>query len=115
MSSNKRRTAIAVTVAVWVVAAASAAALTLELTRTPRPAREASEVAAPLSDVNAVPSPPLFRPEPVLEIAAITIVGHAPPRRVAPRAPSSSMPESPMRCAESRALDMGSGRVSVCE
>jgi uncharacterized NAD-dependent epimerase/dehydratase family protein len=50
----------------------------------------------------------------VLNIPTVTVVGHAPRRPVVARVPKASeIPD--MSCADWRVLDMGTGRVQVCE
>ncbi len=119
----KKWTVLAVTAGVWLSAIGSAAALTYVLGGSPVPRSAPS----PRDDTTATPAPALDdrRAEVVQPIApaelvvpTVTIVAHlarsAPPSaaRVATPAPR---PIAEMRCADWRGLDMGSGRVQVCQ
>jgi hypothetical protein len=110
----KKRTIAALTVAVWFAAIGSAAALTYELNRpltlrdTP-PLEEGPRIVATVE-----PAAPLPKPAPTLVVPTITIV--AAPRHfaVAPRV--RALPDiSRMQCKDWQDLQMGSGRVRVCQ
>jgi hypothetical protein len=114
----KKWTVLATTAGVWLSAIGSAAALTYVLGGSPVPR------AAPVApdDTMATPSLDNRRAEVVQDIApaelvipTVTIVGHiARPRAVAPT-PEAVRPIAEMTCADWRGLDMGSGRVQVCQ
>jgi hypothetical protein len=118
MATMKRRTAIAVTVGVWLAAAGSAAALTYDLNRPLHLAKTTLLRAAPVSAMHA--AAPVSEIESVLVIPTITVVGRAPRNRDRDR-DRAVVPEpkarefSDMVCSDWRELDMGSGRVQVCE
>jgi hypothetical protein len=114
----KRSIVAAIACSVWLSAAASAAALTYELNRPLLP--------RPPSTTVVPPPPPLTRttsglreslPFAVLEIPVITIVGKAPARAAPPRPAAPQLPHdiTTMNCTTWRDLDMGSGRVQLCE
>jgi hypothetical protein len=113
MTEVKRNTAIAVTVAVWVAAVSSAAALAYDLNR-PLSGRAASQLVVPLPAARAAVAKPTQELEPVLYIPTITIVAQAPRRPAVSTAPKPR-DLSQMNCANWRELDLGSGRVQVCE
>ena len=115
MGKMKKRTAIAVTVGVWVAALGSAAALTYELNRPLHLAGGTSESAAPIrsAEYAAVARP--VQESPVLYVPTITVVGRAPSRPAVVRDRQPTVDISQMHCADWRGLDMGSGRVQVCE
>jgi len=111
----KKRMAIVVTVGVWVAALGSAAALAYELNRPLRVADGTSERAAPIENAeSAAIARPVLAP-PVLYVPTITIVGRALPRPAAVEVSKPIVDISQMHCADWRGLDMGSGRVQVCE
>jgi hypothetical protein len=114
MTTMKRRTAIAVTVGIWLAAAGSAAALTYDLNRPLHLAKTTSLRAAPVDAMHA--AAPVPEIESVLVIPTITVVGRAPRNRNRTVAPEPKAREiSDMVCSDWRDLDMGSGRVQVCE
>ncbi|MGH7295700.1 MAG: hypothetical protein ACRELB_12230 [Polyangiaceae bacterium] len=113
----KRSILAAITCGVWVSAAASAAALTYGLNRPLR---------APASFVAPEPSPPLTSSESttlpdevpsLLEVPVTTIVARVvhSGARAAALAPSPPRDIAAMSCAGWRDLDMGSGRVEICQ
>jgi hypothetical protein len=113
MVPMKKRTALAVTLGVWVAALGSAAALTYDLNHAPRIAQHSAP------EVNAITFPaapivPTAEPQPVLMIPTVTIVARA-PRAPATKAWKPRVDIETMHCADWRSLDMGSGRVQVCE
>jgi hypothetical protein len=119
MAGKTRRFLFAVTAGVWVTALGSAAALAYVLDRPLQPRMEEKQVAAapaPRESVDQVIA--AVRPSaPVLQIPPITIVGSAPAKRAAfipkPVKPAPDITE--MNCSQWRDLQMGSGRVQVCE
>ena len=114
MRAMKKRTATAVTVGAWVAAVGSAAALTYDLNRPLHGVSSTLQLAAPASAARAALTGPVSELQSVLVIPTVTIVGKA-----APRPKVAAAPETPvitaMRCSDWRELDMGSGRVQVCE
>lgn len=115
MTSMKRRTAIIVGVGAWIAALGSAGALTYDLNRAlplagPRSELAAQVNAAPTALVESAPAEP-----PVLYVSTFTVVGEPPRRRVVTVKPKPVPEISQMDCADWRELDMGSGRVRVCE
>jgi hypothetical protein len=116
MTNMKSRTAILVTLGVWLAAVGSAAALTYDLNRplplvdaTPRLEAQVDPTPAALTD--SVSEPPSV---PVLHVSTLTVVRSAPSPAVGVR-PKSTTEISQMHCADWRELNMGSGRVQVCE
>jgi hypothetical protein len=126
MKPLTRRAAFGLAGVLWLAGIGSAAALTYELKR--------PLALSPQVDVVRVPSaesaaPPLDErvsqaPTGVLQLPPITIVGQAVPvhRPMAPpMAQPAALPQrvpidiSQMRCKEWSELEMGSGRVQVCE
>ena len=120
----KRSLVAAMALGVWLSGIASAAALTYELDRplTPPPGTAdlvVSHVTAPevIRDVGSA----------TLEVPLVRVVGHvrhapallarpailAPPLTTPPALPTRDIDE--MNCASWRELDMGSGRVQICE
>jgi len=114
MTSMKRRTAIAVTVGVWVAALGSAAALTYDLNRPMHLAGATAQLAVPIHAERAAVAESVLELQPVLYIPTITVVGQM-PHRPGVREPKPAVDISRMQCADWRELDMGSGRVQVCE
>jgi hypothetical protein len=119
MASFRKRTMFAVTAGVWLVAAGSAAALAYDLNHltaggskltTPRGPTAASLASfasyASLDEGQTA--------QQVLHIPSITVAAPWPHRPVAARAPVVR-DISEMNCASWRELDLGSGRVQVCE
>jgi hypothetical protein len=119
MASLNHRAALVATVAVWLTAAGSAGALTYVLNRP-------LELRPSVSEASAIPSPTRSSAEPAIvgsalesrafiNIPTITIKA-APPRpvRVAP-VPREPRDIAKMNCTDWRQLDMGSGRVQICE
>ena len=115
MSSMRRRTAIAVGVGAWVAALGSAGALTYDLNRELPLAGASSELAAPVNAAPAVVGEPSSAEPPVLYVSTFTVVGERPSRPVVVDKPKPVTELSQMHCADWRELDMGSGRVRVCE
>jgi hypothetical protein len=114
MARMKKRLAIAITLAVWLAALGSAAALSHHWSRASHLTSVAGPSAPPLSAAPAAISEPGSELQPVLYVPTVTI-------RRRPHGPSTlSSPKeaiglSEMNCADWRGLDMGSGRVRVCE
>jgi hypothetical protein len=106
---------LALALGVWGLGAASAAALTYDLSRTPTPRTPTADlstihVAAPQAVRH------LDRQDSVLTIAPITIVGRRAARPLGVASPQKPEPgDALMHCADWRDLQMGSGRVQVCE
>jgi len=115
MTSMKRRTAIAVTVGVWVAGLGSAAALTYDLNRPMHLAGARSPLAKPINAEQAAVAEPVLELQPVLYIPTITVVGQLPHGPGVTREPKPAVDISLMHCADWRELDMGSGRVQICE
>jgi hypothetical protein len=112
MTTMKRRTVIAVTAGVWVAAVGSAAALTYDLNR---PLHWVDTTLLRTTPVYAVrAAEPAAEMLSVLNIPTITIVGHAPHHLAVPLVPKAPNIVD-MKCTDWRDLDMGSGRVQVCE
>ena len=122
---------LALTAGVWVMAIGSAATLAYALNRPlqvpPSPAElsPAPAIESPAEVVPVTESAPSTR-EITLSIPPITIVSKTSRRPNIPKVESESMssesaqPESlpdisQMHCVEWRELDMGSGRVQICE
>jgi hypothetical protein len=115
MLTNKK-TASAVTLGVWIAALGAAGALAFTLNRAPRwtdsERQLAPLAAAPASEVLADPVSELPS---VLYVPPVTIVGHVQrPRASAPTLPPAT-DIARMHCTDWRGLDIGSGRVQVCE
>ena len=120
----KRSIVAAMACAVWLSGAASAAALTYTLNRPLTPPAVLAE-SRPTGGVpglelfaSAVPDVVQRQVPEVLQIPVVTIVGRtlvrsAPPPPVA--APTVPRDITEMKCAEWRDLDIGSGRVQVCQ
>jgi hypothetical protein len=107
----------ALALGVWGAGGIAATALAYDLSRTPAPRGHAVDV-MPIH----VDAPEVVRhageERPVLRIPPITIVGRHVPRPLGVTAAqkTESLPEvSRMHCAEWRELQMGSGRVQICE
>ena len=104
---------------VWVLAAGSAGALTVDLARSPTPrVTTAEDVDALRTDV---PSPIRhlgFEPS-VITLQPITVVAPRMRPRILEPLPASTVEQLPdiarMHCADWRDLQMGSGRVQICE
>ena len=106
-------------VGVWVLGAGSAAALTVDLSRPAIPrlttledvARLHTDLPAPVRHLGIEPG--------VLTLQPITIVGRHEPLPLLTPPPRTTIEQMPdiarMRCAGWRDLEMGSGRVQVCE
>lgn len=122
MRTIKGKVAVAVSVAVWTVAMGAAAALTYDLNRPlharPTATPQLSSVPEGRAATQATSEQPAPEEETVIHVPPATIVGRAPshpsahPSAAAPKAPPSK-PE--LVCEEWRSLDMGSGRVQVCQ
>ena len=133
MATLKRRTVLALTAGVWAMGIVSASALAyalnrpLEVRTVPTELAPARDVEPPASEV--VPATQLTPSVPAtLSIPTITIVSKAPRRHTPANAVSEPMPDmspemstesypdiSKMNCAEWRELDMGHGRVKICD
>jgi hypothetical protein len=107
----KKRTAIAVTMGVWVAALGSAAALTYELNRPLHWAGVMSQLVAPIRNTAYGAVAEL---QPVIYVPTVTVVGTLKDAARA-RGPKPTKEISKMHCADWRELDMGSGRVQVCD
>lgn len=114
MARMKKRLAIAVTVAIWLAALGSAAVLSYQWNRASHLTSVADPSAPRLSAAPASFSEPVSELQPVIYVPTVTIRGrpHEPSTRDSSK-PAVSMSE--MNCADWRGLDMGSGRVRVCE
>jgi len=110
----KKRLAIAVTVGVWLAALGSAAALSYHWNRASHLTSVAEPSAPPLSAAPASFSEPVSESQPVIYVPTLTIRGrpHEPSTRSSSK---QTVGMSEMNCADWRGLDMGSGRVRVCE
>jgi hypothetical protein len=110
-----KRVLVALTVAVWLAAAGSAAALTYELNR-PLTVRETGSPPRPVfataRDTNVIRT---SVPAPVLQLPTVTIAGRAAHRAVPDRTSRPPTDIAAMRCKDWQELQMGSGRVQVCE
>jgi hypothetical protein len=106
---------MAVTVGVWVAALGSAAALTYDLNRPMHLAGARSQLAMPINAEQAAVAEPVLELRPVLYIPTITVVGQLPHGPGVTREPKPAVDISRMHCADWRELDMGSGRVQICE
>jgi hypothetical protein len=115
MTSMKRRTAIAVGVGLWIGGLGSAGALTYDLSRTLPLAGATSQPAAPISASGAAFAAPVSERQPVIYVPTITIVAQGPRRSAVVGDPKPAKEIGQMQCADWRELDMGSGRVQVCE
>jgi hypothetical protein len=114
MARMKKRLTIAVTVAVWLAAFGSWAALSHRWNRASHLTSIVEPTAPPLSAAPASFSEPVSELQSVLYVPAVTIRGR--PDGTSTRSSSKravGMPE--MNCADWRGLDMGSGRVRVCD
>jgi hypothetical protein len=115
MANKKIPTAIVVTLGVWIAALGSAAALTYDLNRplyvrsnTPPlevPSNATTQVAAAAEPISVV--------QPVLYLPPMTIVGRYHP--AAAPVPKTFADLAGQQCTDWRALEMGSGRVQLCE
>ncbi|HEY6462065.1 MAG TPA: hypothetical protein VIY73_17990 [Polyangiaceae bacterium] len=117
MAGKKTRTAFAVAAGVWFAALGSAAALTYDLNRPLHAVVVSSEPSNP--PVPALDATSTFVVEPVpgtLYVPTVTIVAR---RQRAPaaavRRTTAPIDISAMHCEDWRDLDMGSGRVQVCQ
>jgi hypothetical protein len=118
MVTRTNRTAVAVTLITWLFAVGSAAAVTYVVKGPPVPRAEAFRVEQAPVPARVAPLAKAALPQAeaasVLVIPTLTLIGafHRPevavPTRVAQDIPD-------MQCASWRELDMGSGRVKVCE
>ena len=113
MKAMKKRTAIAVTMGVWVAAVGSAAALTYELNRPVHWADANPRGVAPTGNTAHAVAQPVAELQPVIYVPAITVVGRVHPPALAHRPKPVDI--STMHCTAWRELDMGSGRVQVCD
>jgi hypothetical protein len=110
MMPMKKRTTAVVTMGVWMAAFGSAAALAYTLNSPLRaPALLSQLVPSATAPADVVQS--ASRVAAVISVPMVTIVGR-PPRAITPK-PAPEI--SKMHCADWRALDVGSGRVQVCE
>ena len=104
-------------VGVWVLGAGSAAALTVDLARPPTPRVTTLEDVAMLHTLMPMPVRHLGIDSTVLTLQPITIAGpRLRPHNLTPAPTSEPLPDiTRMTCAPPRELQMGSGRVQVCE
>jgi len=105
-------------VGVWVLSAGSATALTIDLARPPTPRLTTLEDLSGLHTDLPQPVRHLGIEPQVLTLQPITIVSHMQrPRVLTPQPPTvEQQPDiTRMHCMEWRDLQMGSGRVQVCE
>jgi len=128
MAPLRRRTVLALTAIVWVAAIGSATGLAYALNR-PLKVRAIPETQTATAEVASTPAleVPTVNVTPATEntlsIPTLTITAKAPQRMVTPRlvapeplaAPEPLPDIAKMKCAEWRELDMGSGRVQICE
>jgi hypothetical protein len=115
MGTMKKRTVIAFTAGVWVAALVSAAALAYVLNR-PLPLAEAApDVPAPDHAAMSNASAQTAAEPRVLYVSTFTVAARPPHRAPVAhrRAPAGEAPA--LRCAGWRDLDIGSGRVQVCD
>jgi hypothetical protein len=114
MANKKIPTAIAVTLGVWIAALGSAAALTYDLNR-PLYARGTTgpPIEVPLNQTQLAPAKRISVAQPVLDVRPFTIIGRY--RPTLPRVPKTFDNLSGKKCADWRELEMGSGRVQLCE
>lgn len=132
MATIRRRTVLALTAGVWVMAIGSAATLAYALNRPLQVRTSPAELPlVPTIEWSAAEVAPVTEnaqstPEIAIWIPTITIVSKASRRPSMPKVESESMSSesaqpgslpdiSQMHCAEWRQLDMGSGRVQICE
>jgi hypothetical protein len=110
-----RKPVAALTVAVWVAAAGSAGALTYELNHGLRVGQTVSPQQPVFATVPAEDVAPASPPIPVLQVPTVRIVGHA--ARRAAMEPTVRPPTdiAVMHCKDWQELQMGSGKVQVCE
>jgi hypothetical protein len=117
--AKKKLSAAIVSVGVWTAALASAAVHTYEFHRTPHFVATAPQSAATLNAAPALLVRPVSEPQPLLSVPSITIVARS--NRPSHRPSAASPPKATtgvfggMTCTSWRELDMGSGRVRVCE
>lgn len=102
---------------VWGLGAGSAAALTIDLAQPPTPRLTTLEDVAVLHTDVPTPVRHLGLDSRVLTLPPITIAApRVRPRVVAPATTPEPLPDiARMTCAPPRDLQMGSGRVQVCE
>lgn len=101
--------------AAWMAGLGTAAALAYELRPIQSPGAT-SHLSASVGATRTAPAVPAREEPPVLYVPTVTIVGLVPHRHARPTAPATAAPEiERMQCAPWRDLDMGSGRVQVCE
>jgi len=113
MTNKKIPPAVAVTFGVWLAAIGSAAALTYDLNRPVYAMGTAAPIDVPLYATQVAPAKPISGVQPVLYVRPVTIVGrYRPP---VPRLPKTFESLSGKHCADWRELEMGSGRVQLCE
>jgi hypothetical protein len=116
MLTMNKKTASAVTLGVWIAALGAAGALAYTLNRAPHWPDAARQVAPPVAALAPeVVAEPTSGWSSVLYVPAVTIVGHVQrPRASAPTlAPATDIAR--MHCTDWRGLDIGSGRVQVCQ
>lgn len=114
----KRSIVAAITCSVWLSGAASAAVLTYELHRPLLPSIPSVASVEPSPRLTTSASGVLENAVPnVLAIPAVTIVGQVvrPASRARAGAPALPRDIATMNCAAWRDLDMGSGRVQICQ
>jgi hypothetical protein len=114
MANKKIPTAIVVTLGVWIAALGSAAALTYDLNR-PLYLRSTTPPFEVPSNATtqAAAAEPISTGPPVLYLPPVTIVGRYHP--IAARVPRMFADTAGEQCTDWRELEMGSGRVQLCE
>jgi hypothetical protein len=115
MRSIGKRAVVALTVTVWLAAAGSAAALGYELNRPLTFKVTTLPMEAAFATARAAEGAMESNSIPVLHLPTVTIVGRAAHRAIAPARPAQPTDISLMRCRDWQELQMGSGRVQVCE
>ncbi|HLK38139.1 MAG TPA: hypothetical protein VKU41_15360 [Polyangiaceae bacterium] len=116
MMATRERLLIGATVAVWIAGLGTAAALGYELNRPIQSLVATSHLSASVGAAHASPAVPTLEQAPVLYVPTITIVGRMPHHGAQATAYPATAPEiEHTQCAPWRELDMGSGRVQVCE
>ena len=116
MMTTKEKLVFGTTAAVWMAGFGSAAALTYDLNRPLESFGAPSHLSAPVGAARTAPAVPALEASPVLYVPTITIVGGlGVPHRHAQATATAATEIERMNCAPWRELDMGSGRVQICE
>lgn len=117
MLAMNKKTATVVTLGVWIAALASAAALAYVVNRPPRWADTTGHVATPAAPAPAAEAraEPMSEWPSVLYVPTITIVGHVHRTMASTPARPPATDIANMSCTDWRGLDIGSGRVQVCQ